>query len=132
MQETVCAVAGKPEEALVNILVLRSLRRASYSTKTRALWSWISRLHVTTSPIRRYPDLVVHRMVSQCLIKGRESPYQDRLPRELAGHCSVREQAAVEAERESVAFMKTGFMGRHLGEKYKVDKSRELYLSDSS
>ena len=120
MQETVCAVAGKPEEALVNILVLRSLRRASYSTRNVGHFGLgsVGYTHFT-SPIRRYPDLVVHRMVSQCLIKGRESPYQDADSlRELAGHCSVREQAAVEAERESVAFMKTGFMERHLGEEY--------------
>ena len=111
---------GRAEESLVNTMVLRSLRRARYCTENLGHFGLGSRGYSHfTSPIRRYPDLVVHRIVSRCLVDGEENLYQDlESLRELAEQCSIREQAAVEAERESVALKKAAYMERHVGEEY--------------
>ena len=111
-------VRGRDEEALVSNLVLRSMSKARYHTENLGHFGLASDGYVHfTSPIRRYPDLVVHRVLTDVLIHGRKEPYPDRelLTRE-AEHCSAREQAAEEAERASVALKKVEFMEQHLGE----------------
>ncbi|MDX1494435.1 MAG: ribonuclease R, partial [Longimicrobiales bacterium] len=120
LQHLLDAVKGRDEEALVSNLVLRSMTKARYHTENLGHFGLASDGYVHfTSPIRRYPDLIVHRVLTQVLIhKGRE-PYPDRelLGRE-AEHCSAREQAAEEAERASVAMKKVEFMEQHLGDEF--------------
>jgi ribonuclease R len=120
IQAIVDAVRGREEESLVNSLVLRSMKKARYHVENLGHFGLASPgyLHFT-SPIRRYPDLVVHRVLTEVFIAGRDEPYPDpdRLARS-AELCSTREQAAEEAERASVALKKVEFMERHLGDSF--------------
>lgn len=120
VQHLLDAVKGRDEEALVSNLILRSMSKARYHTENVGHFGLASEGYVHfTSPIRRYPDLVVHRALTQVLVHGRAEPYPDRelLARE-ADRCSAREQAAEEAERASVALKKVEFMERHLGDEF--------------
>jgi ribonuclease R len=113
-------VKGREEEMLVNTLILRSLKKARYHTENLGHFGLASRgyLHFT-SPIRRYPDLVVHRVVTRVLVHGAAQPYDDRGGLTAwAELCSARERAAEEAERASVALKKVEFMERHLGDSF--------------
>ncbi len=118
VQTLLDAVQGRPEEELVSAVVLRSLQRACYDPANLGHFGLASTAYLHfTSPIRRYPDLVVHREVVRTLVLG-EPPRERDLHelRELADRCSAREQAAEEAERDSVDLKKVEFMERHLGE----------------
>ena len=120
IQRLLKAVKGREEEALVNSLILRSLRKARYHTENLGHFGLASAGYSHfTSPIRRYPDLVVHRVVTAVLVHGAPGPYRD-LPAltRLAERCSVREQAAAEAERASVAMKKVEFMEQFLGDAF--------------
>jgi ribonuclease R len=120
IQELLERVKGRPEEVVVATLILRSLKKARYDTENLGHFGLASDgyLHFT-SPIRRYPDLVVHRVVASVLVHQGQEPYDDpeRLV-ELAERSSAREQAAEEAERASVALKKVEFMERHLGDRF--------------
>lgn len=120
LQHLLQVVRGRPEEHLVSTVVLRSLQRARYDGANLGHFGLASRAYLHfTSPIRRYPDLVVHREVVRTLVRG-EAP-RERDPDELqrvADQASAREQAAAEAERDSVALKKVEFMERHLGDEF--------------
>lgn len=120
VQHILDVVRGRHEEVLVNTLVLRSLRKARYETTNMGHFGLASEGYAHfTSPIRRYPDLVVHRIVSTCLVRGQAEPYQDsEALTSLAERCSAREQSAAEAERASVALKKVEYMERHLGDEF--------------
>jgi len=118
IQQLLTSVQGRPEEELVSTVVLRSLQRACYDPANLGHFGLASTAYLHfTSPIRRYPDLVVHREVVRTLVLGR--PPREREPDEIqaiADRASAREQAADEAERDSVDLKKVEFMERHLGE----------------
>jgi len=112
------AVRGKEEEALVSTVVLRSLQRARYDARNLGHFGLASKAYLHfTSPIRRYPDLVVHREVVRTLIDGRPPrEWEEDELQSVAQRASERERAADEAERDSVALKKVEFMERHLGD----------------
>ncbi|RMH18674.1 MAG: RNB domain-containing ribonuclease, partial [Gemmatimonadetes bacterium] len=119
LQRVLEAVRGTPKEALVTKVVLRSMARARYDARNLGHYGLAAEWYCHfTSPIRRYPDLWTHRVVVRSLIEG--EPPLDRWEaderRMVAAHCSRRERAADDAERESVAMKKVEYMERHLGE----------------
>jgi len=120
LQRVLDAIRGRDEEALVNSLVLRSLSRARYHTENLGHFGLGSEAYLHfTSPIRRYPDLVVHRVLTAVLVHGAPEPYPDRDELTVAAQtCSTREQAAAEAERASVALKKVEFMEQHVGDDF--------------
>jgi ribonuclease R len=117
VQQFLESVEGRPEAGLLAVLTLRSMKQARYS-ETDSGHFGLAAHHYThfTSPIRRYPDLIVHRILAASVL-GRdpgEDPGAEGL-RELARHCSARERVATAAERDSVAAKRVRFMSQHLG-----------------
>lgn len=113
---------GEPNERLVRYLVLRSLPQARYSATNDGHFGLASKCYCHfTSPIRRYPDLMVHRILKQHLDGGitqeKISRLQSRLPG-IAEQSSERERAAVEAERASIEVKKAQYMEQKIGEIY--------------
>jgi ribonuclease R len=108
---------GTPHEYLISNVTLRSMKRARYATENVGHFGLASTAYAHfTSPIRRYPDLVVHRALIRSM-KG--SPGRDtRELKEIARHSSDMERRAQEAERESVEAKTIRFMQRHVGDEF--------------
>lgn len=123
LQRLLAAIQGRPEERFLQNLILRSLARAVYHPECRGHYALATDhyLHFT-SPIRRYPDLVVHRMLAEMLTAGaRRGTARDLLLAELADlgtACSHTERRAEEAERAVVRWKQAEFMRAHLGEEF--------------
>jgi len=120
-QKLLAQIDGKPEERLLHDLLLRAQRKAVYSEECRGHYALAAPYYCHfTSPIRRYPDLVVHRQLSRLIADGRPVPardfeaWQDRL-REVADFSSRRERRAEQAERESLLWKKIVFMRDKVG-----------------
>jgi ribonuclease R len=116
IQKLLAAVAGRPEEYAVNYAVLRSLQRAVYSPREDGHYALASDCYCHfTSPIRRYPDLTVHRLMEAILTgkKPRNDPGELVM---LGEHCSEREQRAESAERELVKVKLLAYMADRIGE----------------
>ena len=111
-QKLVSKLEGKPEERILNYLMLRSLKLARYSAENLGHFALAASTYTHfTSPIRRYPDLTVHR-----LIRGQATC---SLPA-IAEDCSQTERRAAEAERELVEWKKVKFMAERLGQEFKA------------
>lgn len=113
-------VKGRPEERLINMLLLRSLAQAVYDTTNIGHFGLASRCYCHfTSPIRRYPDLIVHRLLSDLLKIERFRHARDtRYLKETAMHSSKMERRSIEAERESQRLYAAIFMRGKVGEIY--------------
>jgi ribonuclease R len=116
-------VRGKPEEKAVNYLLLRCMKQARYSEQEQGHFALASPhyLHFT-SPIRRYPDLVVHRLLKEAIQDGemtgkRRKSLLKKLPA-IAEHSSQRERIALEAEREIIDRKKVQFMRNKVGQEF--------------
>lgn len=113
---------GKREEELVNTVILRSMKQARYQVENLGHFG-LAADHYThfTSPIRRYPDLEVHRLLKKIQSGERWKEEREkqigRLER-IADHSSVEERNAVDAERASIDLKKVEFMERHLGDEF--------------
>lgn len=108
-------VQGKPEENMIETLAMRSMSKAVYSTNPIGHYGLGFEYYSHfTSPIRRYPDLIAHRLL-QHYLDGGKSPNRNEIE-EKSKHCSAMERLAADAERDSIKFMQVKFMEKHLGE----------------
>ena len=116
LQRLLKEVHGKPEEHAVNYAVLRSLQRAVYSPVEEGHYALASDCYCHfTSPIRRYPDLTIHRAVDALLSGKRPAlTFDDLVP--LGEHCSQREQRAESAERELTKVKLLSYLSTRIGE----------------
>ena len=114
------AMEGTPQEQLVNTVALRSMSQARYDAENLGHFGLASEAYAHfTSPIRRYPDLAVHRQLKLWMRDPEEARRVSlHYLEDVAATSSTRERAAVEAERDSVDAMKVEFMQRHLGDEF--------------
>jgi len=116
-QKLVAKIEGKPEERILSYLMLRSLKQARYSEENVGHFA-LAATHYThfTSPIRRYPDLIVHRLLTASL-DGASYSSESEL-KSIADECSLTERRAADAERELVEWKKAKFMESRVGEEF--------------
>ncbi|AYO58753.1 ribonuclease R [Chryseobacterium sp. 6424] len=110
-------VKGKGEENMIETLAMRSMSKAVYSTNPIGHYGLGFEFYTHfTSPIRRYPDLIAHRLLQHYLDGGKSPNKEDY--EEKSKHCSAMERLAADAERDSIKFMQVKFMEKHLGEEF--------------
>ena len=116
-QRLVAKIEGKPEERILSYLMLRSLRQARYSTDNEGHFALAAESYTHfTSPIRRYPDLVIHRLL-RAVLAEKTTPPESEL-RAIAEESSQSERRAADAERELVEWKKVKFMAERVGEDF--------------
>lgn len=122
-QEVLKKVEGRPEERVIATVMLRTMKLARYSEENTGHFGLAAENYCHfTSPIRRYPDLVIHRIIKEVLVKGRlPGQRKDKLAvfvADAAMQSSERERVATEAERESVDLKKVEFMQDKVGDEF--------------
>lgn len=118
LQKALSDVRGKPEERMINEILLRSMKWARYSAKNLGHFGLASDAYTHfTSPIRRYPDLIVHRLLKRVFSK-KEVKITEEVLANKADHLSDRERVAMEAEREIVNRYRVRFMRDKIGEEF--------------
>ena len=122
LQKLLEKISGTKEEALLSRLTLRSMQRAAYTTECSGHFGLAAQYYCHfTSPIRRYPDLQIHRIIKDSLrgrLNERKLSHYGKILPEVALHSSKMERRADEAERETVKLKKAEYMKEHLGEIY--------------
>ncbi len=117
-QRLISKIAGKPEERILSYLMLRSLKQARYSQVNEGHFALAAPAYTHfTSPIRRYPDLVVHRILAHQIDAG-EPLLDDSRLYELGNDTSLTERRAAEAERELIEWKKVKFMEERVGDEF--------------
>jgi ribonuclease R len=122
LQKLLTKIEDSPQEALISRLTLRSMKRAQYTVECTGHFGLAAKYYCHfTSPIRRYPDLQIHRIIKDTL-RGRMTPerishYSDILP-EVSAHSSQMERRADEAERDTDKMKKAEYMAHHVGRVY--------------
>ncbi len=119
IQNIISEVEGKPEEHIISRVVLRSMKQARYMAENTGHFGLAAKYYCHfTSPIRRYPDLEIHRIIKEVINGGlspkREKNLNKKMP-DIAKQCSVRERVAEEAERETDKLKMVEFMEDKVG-----------------
>ena len=122
LQKILKKVAGKPEEPMVSVMLLRSMQQAKYSPEPLGHFGLAAKDYTHfTSPIRRYPDLMAHRMIHYYAENGlgeaSQAKFQAELP-EVSQYSSQAERRAIDAERDTDAMKKAEYMADHVGEEF--------------
>ncbi|WP_373896275.1 ribonuclease R [Virgibacillus sp. CBA3643] len=123
LQKVIEEVQGEPEEMIVSKLMLRSMKQAKYDPQSIGHFGLATEFYTHfTSPIRRYPDLIVHRLIRTYLINKQMDKdtiryWKENLP-EIARHTSEKERSAVDAERETDDLKKAEYMQDKIGEEF--------------
>lgn len=120
LQKLLLKIDGTEEEALISRLTLRSMKQAKYTTECTGHFGLATNYYCHfTSPIRRYPDLQIHRIIKDCLrgrMNAKKIEHYERILPEVAKHSSEMERRADEAERETDKLKKVEYMKARLGE----------------
>ncbi|MEK4924247.1 ribonuclease R [Cytobacillus sp. FSL R5-0569] len=123
LQDIIEEVQGTPEEMVISTMMLRSMQQAKYDPESLGHFGLSTEFYTHfTSPIRRYPDTIVHRLIRTYLIEGKiddrtQEKWNAMLP-EIADHASEMERRAVDAERETDELKKAEYMLDKIGEEY--------------
>ncbi|TGB02277.1 ribonuclease R [Halobacillus salinus] len=123
LQKVLEEVKGTQEDMIISKLMLRSMQQAKYDPQSLGHFGLATDFYTHfTSPIRRYPDLIVHRLIRTYLVEEKldqktQKHWKDQLP-EIARHSSEMERAAVDAERETDDLKKAEYMQDKIGEEY--------------
>ncbi|MEZ7569690.1 ribonuclease R [Streptococcus anginosus] len=119
LQDIMKAVHGQPYEEVLSMMLLRSMQQARYSEHNHGHYGLAAEFYTHfTSPIRRYPDLLVHRMVRDYGRSKKIAEHFEQVIPDIASQSSSRERRAIEAEREVKAMKKAEFMEEFVGEEF--------------
>ena len=111
-------VKGSKEQNVIEQISLRTMQKAKYSTENIGHFGLAFKYYTHfTSPIRRYPDLMVHRLLDRYLNQNGRSASVNKYS-DYCEHCSAQEQVAANAERASIKYKQVEFMSEHIGEEY--------------
>ncbi|KRO26378.1 ribonuclease R [Lactiplantibacillus fabifermentans] len=122
LQDVLKKVAGKPEEAMVSVMMLRSMKQAKYADQSLGHFGLAAPYYTHfTSPIRRYPDMMVHRLIRHYAENGTgedaRAKYRDNLP-VIAETTSDNERRGIDTERDVDSMKKAEYMADHVGEHF--------------
>lgn len=120
LQKLLMKIEGTPEEALISRLTLRSMKQAKYTTVSTGHFGLATNYYCHfTSPIRRYPDLQIHRIIKDNLrgrMDAKKIAHYEKILDDVASHSSKTERRAEEAERETDKLKKVEYMSERIGE----------------
>ena len=119
INQLMAAVEGKPEENLISTAAIRTMAKAVYTTKNIGHFGLAFKFYTQfTSPIRRYPDLLAHRLLRKHLDGTQVGPKESSKLEQICTQCSFREMEAVTAERDSIKFKQVEYMMNKIGEEF--------------